>query len=286
MQIWNSYQVFRRVLATLAANKDERGPRADAIASYGDYLIAHVVFRRLDQSRIDDPDYDWDYELRKVPELTAAAANWLIIEVDRQFGPKSFVKATLTNPDRCRSLVERVISGLLVKSAVPELPPGYGAQRRQNAVPTIVDAGRIDEGTPLTFKARGSREREALDAWLAEDAKRAQATWVNHRSRPLLWAYDGKRYSPTGLVKQIWTLANWTRHPQAVQGPLQWYVQGEGSLADVAWAIQKEYDDEPADVLGETGSAAELEKGRRATAAGRRRASMSKCLECRRPLIS
>ncbi|MGH3495119.1 MAG: AIPR family protein, partial [Sciscionella sp.] len=190
-QIWRSYQVFRHVMAALAADKDERGPRADAITSYGDYLIAHTVFRPLDLSHIDDPDYDWEYELRKIPELTAAAANWLIIEVDKQFGHNSFVKATFTNSDRCRTLAEHVMAGLTTGTSVPDLPPGYGALeerklRRQNAVHTIVDAGWIREGTPLTFKARVSREREAVDGWLAEDPRRAQATWVNHRSRPLL----------------------------------------------------------------------------------------------------
>jgi hypothetical protein len=66
-----------------------------------------------------------------------------------------------------------------------------------------------------------------------------------------LWAYDGQRYSPTGLVTRIWMLANWTGRPAAVQGTAQWHVQGEGSLADIARAIQDDYDDEPAGAAGD-----------------------------------
>ena len=32
--------------------------------------------------------------------------------------------------------------------------------------------------------------------WIAGNPQRAEATWVNSRSKPLLWAYDGERYSP------------------------------------------------------------------------------------------
>lgn len=247
-QIWRSSHVFRQVQKALTAGEEERGGRAGAIAMQGDYLIAHTVFRQLALSKIDDLDYDWDIELRKVPELTASALTWLIIRVDEEFGATSLVKNTFANPTRCRTLVRRVLSDLATGQATPDLPPGYHPTpperrlRRQNAVHAIVDAGWISEGTMLTFKARVSRERAWVDPWLAEDTKRVQATWVNHRSRPLLWSYDGQRYSPTGLVTRIWDLSGWAEQPVAVQGTAQWYVPGEGSLADIAKAIQDDYE--------------------------------------------
>jgi hypothetical protein len=42
-----------------------------------------------------------------------------------------------------------------------------------------------------------------MTLWLAEDPRRGQATWTNHRGTPLLRAADGKRYSPTGLVMHM-----------------------------------------------------------------------------------
>ena len=249
LQIWRSAQVFRRVQAALAEDKDERGNRVDAIATYGDYLIAHIVFRYLALNHIDDPVYDWNVELDKVPQLTATALNWLVIRVDQEFGPTSFIKNTFTNPSRCQSLVEHVLAGMATGDTAPDLPVEYTSTaarkaRRQNAVPTLVDAGWIAEGTVLMFKTRAARERDAVGPWLAADPKRTQATWVNHRSAPLLWAYDGQRYSPTGLVKKIWAQAGWAGAPTAIQGTLQWYVPEDGSLADIAKAIQDDLDDD------------------------------------------
>jgi AAA ATPase domain/NYN domain len=132
-----------------------------------------------------------------------------------------------------------------VRKVSPKSPLAEGAAppehrtRRRNSVPTIVDAGRIADGTPVTFKTKSARERALVDPWLAKDPRRSQATWVNHRSRPLLWAYDGQRYSPTGLVTKIWSLSGWPDPPTAVQGTLQWHVAGQGSLADIARAVEE-----------------------------------------------
>jgi hypothetical protein len=42
------------------------------------------------------------------------------------------------------------------------------------------------------------------------------ATWINDRATPLLWAVDGKQYSPSGLVRLLWRLAEWKDAPVAV----------------------------------------------------------------------
>jgi hypothetical protein len=121
-----------------------------------------------------------------------------------------------------------------------------GRVRRPNAVSTLVDARRLPDGVTLTFIMRGQREREWVGLWLAGDDRRGHATWVNSRSKPLLWAYDGQRYSPSGLVTKIWELSGWPDHPVSVQGPSQWVVPGKGTLWEMAKAIQDE---------GETGDA-------------------------------
>jgi hypothetical protein len=247
-QIWRSFQVLHRVQLALASGQPEREGRASAIASQGDYIIAHLVFRQLAMDRIDSPDYDWDVELGKVPDLAATVLGWLINGVDAEFGPHALLKYTLRSPDNVRTLVRRVSSFMAAGLPVPDLAAEYRPSvperriRRQNAIHTLVDAGRIREGTQLVFKTRVTRERIAVTPWLDDDPRRSQATWVNHRSRPLLWAYDGQRYSPTGLVTRIWDLAGWTGQPVAVQGTAQWHVAGEGSLAGIAKAIRDDYE--------------------------------------------
>ncbi len=252
-QIWRSVQVLQLVRSCLSSGQNEREGRAQAIADDGDFIIAHLVFRQLGTEGIDDLDYDWSLELNKVPELTASALGWLIHHVDREFGPTSFISSTFTNLERCRILVGHVLNDMAVGAPVPEFPAAYRPsgtehrQRRQNAVPTLVDAGRIAEGTTLFFEIKGQREREMVGQWLADDPRRGRASWVNQRSKPLLWAYDGQRYSPSGLVTKIWIESGWPDHPVAVQGPGQWNVPGEGSLWDLAKAIQDEHEQEEAE---------------------------------------
>jgi hypothetical protein len=107
-------------------------------------------------------------------------------------------------------------------------------------VQTIVNSQRITEGTPLIFQMRSQPERDAIEAWLAEDSSRKVATWINQRGKPLLWAFDRQQYSPTGVVMRIWELAGWEDHPVAVQGPDRWTVPGQGTLSEISRTIQDE----------------------------------------------
>jgi hypothetical protein len=240
---WRSVQVFRRVQGWLAVSRTERDGRASAIADYGELLVAHLVLRRLPYDLIDDPRHDWDREIEEVPEIASRALSWLIHRVDQVVGPNASLKGAFSTVDQCRTLVELVHADLQADTPTPELPAVYRPterRRRPNAVATLIDAGRIAEGTTLFFRTRSGRERQEVDAWLAADPQRAKATWVNHRMKPLLWAYDGNRYSPSALVTKIWELSGWPDPPIAVRGPSQWYLPDEGSL----WELAKEIQDE------------------------------------------
>jgi AIPR protein. len=239
-QIWRSVLILRQIDDTLYQTSKKRQARAEAIAERGNRLIAHIVFQYLDLDGIDDPDTDFEPILAQVPEAVEQATSWLIHYLDSEFGTNSIVPYTLANVDRCRTLVELVLSSMREGGELPTLPKEYRRgrkipkQRRPNAVPTLVDAERLADGTRLVFQPSSQAEREALSAWLAEDPRRGTATWVNQRVRPLLWEVDGKRYSPSGLVQQMHKLAGWANAPVATQGPSRWYVPGEGSLWELA----------------------------------------------------
>ena len=240
-QIWRSVLILREVDDTIHRTAKKRQARAEAIVERGDRLIAHIVFQHLDLDGIDDPDADWGGVLVQVPEAVERASAWLIHHVDA-LNPKSIVSSTLADADRCRALAKQVLADLERGVPVPDLPAEYRPakrvpkQRRPNAVPTLVDNGVLADGTPLTYRAAGQPERAAMAEWLAEDPSRAAATWVNQRSRPLLWAADGKRYSPSGLVQEMWRMAGWGKAPVAAQGPSRWFVGGGKSL----WALALE----------------------------------------------
>lgn len=246
IQIWRSVQVLRAVQSWLAHGQGTREGRANSIATSGDLFVTHLVFQNLALDSIDDLDYDWDAELARIPDLAAAALGWLIYRVDAAFGPTSVIKSTFQSIERTRILAKLVLADMASGGPLPELPAEYvpvlveNRPRRPNAVQTLVNSQWVDEGTPVIFQMRSQSEREAIGAWLAVDDARRLATWVNHRSKPLLWALDRQQYSPTGLVKQIWEQAGWQNHPVAVQGPDRWEIPGQGALWEIAFAIQDE----------------------------------------------
>ncbi|MCW3843711.1 AIPR family protein [Micromonospora yasonensis] len=249
IQIWRSVQLLRRVRDSLHVRQTEFEGRAAAVAEQGSLVIAHIVFQEIGRDGIDDPDYNWKSVLDRVPDLVGKAVRWLVTEIDEQFGHNSFIGPTLASAERIRPLVRSVISALETGAAAPELRSDYlpvprqRTTRRRNSVHILVDAARIKEGSRLNFRAATEPERQALAAWLAEDARRGTATWVNNRSRPLVWAADGKRYTPSGLVMRMYALAEWNGAPVAVQGPRRWHLGNEGSLVSLARAVLREIED-------------------------------------------
>jgi hypothetical protein len=240
-RIWRSVQVCRTVGAALEAERKHLHGRASDMARRGEMLVTHLVFQLLDQDEIDEPSLDWQPTLDRVPALTASVLSWLIHHVDAEYGRNSFLSNTFTDETRCKHLAKRVLEDVRRGETVPVLPDDYRPQarpprkqRRPNAVPTLVSAGRLADGTPLTFRTETETETAAVKDWLAEDPRRARATWVNDRVKCLLWTYDAKRYSASGLVTRIWELAGYEKSPVAVQGPGRWMVDSEHSLWDLA----------------------------------------------------
>jgi hypothetical protein len=242
MQIWRSVRFVREVRDSLHKVSAELEGRGEAIADQSMLVAAHIAFMQLGRDGVDDPDVDWDAVLKQVHDVTRKTTHWLIYQVDQQYGKGSFITGTFTSAERVRSLVAGVLAALDTDEGVPDLAPEYKPvprqrrPRRPNTVAVLVDAGRIKDGTRLAFRPQTKPERHALEHWLAEDARRGSATWVNNRTKPLVWSSDGKRYSPSGLVMKMYALAAWSGAPAAVQGPIRWYLGKEGNLAQLARA--------------------------------------------------
>ena len=246
-QIWRSVLTARAVSATLLDRREDLDGRAKVIADQGDLLITNVVFRKLDQRSIDDVDFDWNSVLDGIPEMTSKVLSWLVYHLDAEYGPASYIGSTFANSERCRLLANKVADSLDSGLLIPDIPAEYRSApptprvRRPNAVPTLVNARIIPDGTILTYEPAGKGERDALAAWLNEDSRRGQASWINNRSRPLLWSYDGKRYSPSGLASLLWEEAGWKGSHSAVAGPSRWYLPGGESL----WQLSRRVLEEP-----------------------------------------
>lgn len=240
-RIWRSVCVHRAVGEALDALRKRVYGRASDAAQRGDLLVTHLVFQLLDIEDIDDPKYDLTAALAKVPALAESVLSWLIHHVDASFGPTSFLTSTFTNETKCRELARLVLPDVRSGRAVPELPENYQppAQRkrkgrRPDTVPTLINARLLADSTPLTYVPGNVPEARAVTEWIAADSRRAQATWQNNRSKPLLWAYDGQLYSANKLVLRIWELAKWDEAPTSVQAPARWTPDGKRNLYELA----------------------------------------------------
>ncbi|WP_067597191.1 AIPR family protein [Nocardiopsis listeri] len=237
-RVWNSVRLFRVAQERLKFLADQREGRGSAIAEQGRLFITHMVFQNTDTSEIGDLDSDWDTELENAAESVELLLDLTIHYVDTLFGNTSYPLTTFKNPERCERLSEHVLTHLETGQAVsPEVRAAYTKpkkQRKPRMVSTLVDAGAIAEGTTLVFEPQSGPQRKGMRAWLEEVPERRYATWVNDRSHPLLWAWDGQRYAPSTLSLRMIQEAMGSKAPKAVQGPKLWFVQGEGSLVELA----------------------------------------------------
>lgn len=245
LQIWRAVTAVRAVRETLHATRSQREGRAAAVAQHGEYLIAHLVLKHLKVSQvIDEPSCRWDEDfLPRVADAVATLVPWLIHHADAEYGSDTQIRTILANTDQTRKLASLTLSSAESREKPPTLPVEYvraeRKPRRPNTVPYLVDANAISEGTALVYDSPVANEQAALAGWLAEDSRRSRATWVNSRTKPLLWEADQRQYSPSGLVREMWQLADWKQQPVANQGTTRWKVKGGESLWSMALRLQE-----------------------------------------------
>ncbi|WP_432047925.1 AIPR family protein [Streptomyces asiaticus] len=243
-QIWRSVQLMRRVREALHEVRAALTGRAASIADASSFLVSHIVFQRIGTEGIDEPDSSWEAALGQVEDRVAEVLAQLIPLVDHLFGENSYISSTFASEPRCRQLVNGVLDALSSGTDARDLAayqqrPATRPQRRPRTIPLLVDHGHIDDGTRLVYRP-SQVEEQAIGDWLNADPRRFFATWINDRNKPLLWEADGRRYSPTGLVQQIWRSAEWREAWSAVQGPKQWALPDGGTLVDLAERIWQE----------------------------------------------
>ncbi|MEV7211883.1 AIPR family protein [Kitasatospora cineracea] len=235
LQIWRSVKFMREVRNALAVLADGLEGRARMVADRAGLLIVHIVFQLVGGDGIDDPGGEWDARAESGVGRTDAVLSALIDRLGERHGRYALLGRSLRDGRSCRELVAGV-QRALEHGSVPDAPaPRRKARRRRsNTVPLLVSHRRIADGTRLFYRPNSAAEREALHEWLSEAPERYLASWVNDPRKPLVWAVDQQRYSPTGLTSRIWQEAQWAEQPVAVRGTKNWYLPGEGTLAELA----------------------------------------------------
>jgi hypothetical protein len=108
-------------------------------------------------------------------------------------------------------------------------------QRDTSAVRRLIAANAVLPGTRFRLRPAwgpGEEARAAVEQWAAADPRRAQATWQESTTAPLVWDYDGASYSPTGLARHI--LREATGDDTHLQGTLWWADEQGRDLVTLA----------------------------------------------------
>ncbi|MFD5097666.1 AIPR family protein [Streptomyces albidochromogenes] len=237
-RVWRAVQIVRSVRKSLADIQQDLEGRAALLSEQGTYLVGHLTFQKL-TSWPSCPDREWGDLMGGIPEAVEQAVRWAMHSVDMIYGINSQIGSVFRTVQRYEGVVEDAVKGIRTGNQPPEFSPEYKVEirenraRQANAVTVIVDAGAIEEGARLEFRPITAPERKALSGWLQADSRRGSATWVARKPKSLLWEYDGKPYSPSALVMEMFSQAN-KQGPKAVQGTRRWFVPGEGSLVEIA----------------------------------------------------
>ncbi|WP_199716669.1 AIPR family protein [Micromonospora musae] len=239
--LWNAVQVLRQVRRTLHELRPRYAGRGAALTEHGVYLLAHLVFGRLDTDAIDEPDtkLEWaEHAVEETKQLVQELLPMVAGVIDELYTERSQIRSVCSDISRCREIAERLLGGAGTER-IPD-PNKYRRvpaqrKRRPNAVSVLIDQAVLAEGEALVLSPGNRVEAEALNDWVAEDRTRARATWIPHRTKPILWAADGLQYSPSGLISHIWELARWEDRPVANQGTARWAIKTGETLADLAW---------------------------------------------------
>ncbi|MFJ5591020.1 AIPR family protein [Streptomyces noursei] len=243
-RVWRCVRLLRAVRTSLEEKREELVWRAASMASYGDLLVTHVVFRQLDTRELSDQGFDWDAQLKRVPKLVDEALTRSLQAIDLEYGPTSHIIAAVRNTERIRQVARMAMRGMLSDEPVPELISDYQAApqagRQVNAVKTLIELGTIEEGAILEFRPYSAPERREMTEWLAEEPSRSQAVWRNSASNQLQWRHDGEWYSPSGLARKMRYEASGV--DRAAQGPVRWFLPDAGSLAELAERARAEAD--------------------------------------------
>lgn len=115
-------------------------------------------------------------------------------------------------------------------------------KRERSTVVRLVRDRVIPDGTLLTLQPTtefDAETRELIQEWLAEDERRARATWVNE-AKPLRWEYDSQQYRPTTIVKQI--LAEAAQIDRGANGPMWWVTEDGTTLTELGGLVSGGFD--------------------------------------------
>lgn len=104
LRVWRAVALMRGVDAQLKVEQGRREGRARAVAVHGNRLILHLVFQRLANGSLGDPQVDFDALKAKIASTTTEVLDLVSAEVESQFA-SNYIASLFKNATKCKALV-------------------------------------------------------------------------------------------------------------------------------------------------------------------------------------
>ncbi|MYT35904.1 hypothetical protein GTY66_07515 [Streptomyces sp. SID8356] len=106
-RVWRCVQVMRAVEADLTDRRKNLVDREFAVAAHGNRLVLQLVFNQLRLDKVDDANYDWGKETKRVHKVTGIALEHLTEAIENTYS-NNYLAPLFKNTTKCRDLVTRV----------------------------------------------------------------------------------------------------------------------------------------------------------------------------------
>lgn len=114
-RIWRSVEIMRQVEELLGISLQSLEGRARGMAVHGNRLILHLIFRQLETKRIDDPRFDWDSQVFRVPGLVTQTLAVVTDVADAEY--PGYPASLFKNATKCAGLARSALGILLTEKS-------------------------------------------------------------------------------------------------------------------------------------------------------------------------
>ncbi|MCX5162457.1 hypothetical protein OOK39_24770 [Streptomyces sp. NBC_00264] len=106
-RVWRCVQVMRAVEADLTNRRKNLVDREFAVAAHGNRLVLQLVFNQLGMDKVNDANYDWDKDIRRIHKVTGITLDHLTEAIESTYS-NNYLAPLFKNITKCRDLVTQV----------------------------------------------------------------------------------------------------------------------------------------------------------------------------------
>lgn len=120
VEVWRRVRVMRKIDAAMQSSRAQEEGLAKEVALKCDRIVAHLVIRLMNNEGIDNPDIEWEVNLKTVEPLATKVLRGLTESVNAELGERGSVERMTKNVTKCRKLVEQVLDNFDADAELPD----------------------------------------------------------------------------------------------------------------------------------------------------------------------